>query len=247
MTVRPSNPAAPFADKPLVSPAEWRAARLELLAEEKRITRELDALAAKRRALPWERVEKTYIFQGPDGPRTLDELFRGQSQLIVQHFMLGPGQDEGCSGCSHLADHSEAARVHFEARDVAFAAISRAPWAEIAPFQKRMGWTFPWYSSAGTDFNYDYEVAFTPEQIKSGTTTYNYGSSPYAHADLPGVSVFAKDERGQVFHTYSAFARGCDALLASHTFLDMTPKGRNETLPDGTFRLRHHDRYEALP
>jgi predicted dithiol-disulfide oxidoreductase (DUF899 family) len=227
----------------VVSRDEWLAARTALLAEEKAMTKALDALSARRRELPWVKVEEEYVFDGPNGKESLADLFQGRSQLIVQHFMFAPGWTEGCVGCSHSADHVDAARQHFEPRDVAFAAVSRAPLAEFEPFRQRMGWRFHWVSSAGTSFNYDYGVSFTPEATATGNVGYNYGASPYAAEDLPGVSVFARDEAGSVYHTYSTYARGLDILLGSHNYLDLTPKGRNE-LRDGRDVLRHHDRYD---
>jgi predicted dithiol-disulfide oxidoreductase (DUF899 family) len=227
----------------VVSRDEWLVARTALLAEEKAMTKALDALSAKRRALPWVKVEKSYVFDGPDGKESLADLFRGKSQLIVQHFMFAPGWKEGCVGCSHSADHVDAARQHFEPRDVAFAAVSRAPWPELEPFRRRMGWRFHWVSSHGSDFNYDYGVSFTPEAVAAGNVSYNYGTAPNAPEDLPGVSVFARDEAGAVYHTYSTYARGLDILLGSHNYLDLTPGGRNETR-DGKDVLRHHDRYD---
>jgi predicted dithiol-disulfide oxidoreductase (DUF899 family) len=227
----------------VVSRSEWLGARTALLAEEKAATRALDALHQKRRALPWVKVEKPYQFEGPTGVRSLLDLFQGRSQLIIQHFMFAPGWTEGCVGCSHSADHVDAARQHFEPRDVSFAVVSRAPWRDLESFRQRMGWRFLWVSSLGSDFNYDYGVSFTPESVASGDVEYNYGTSSYAAEDLPGVSVFAKDDAGGVFHTYSTYTRGLDILLGSHNYLDLTPKGRNEMGGNGKDRLRHHDRY----
>jgi predicted dithiol-disulfide oxidoreductase (DUF899 family) len=224
---------------PIVSRDEWLAARKALLVEEKAATRALDALHVKRRALPWMLVDKPYLFDGPGGAQSLADLFGRRSQLIVQHFMFAPGWKQGCSGCSHVADHVDGARQHFEQRDVSFAAVSRAPWAELAPFQKRMGWGFHWVSSYGTDFNYDYAVSFTPESVAAREVAYNFGTLPIENDELPGVSVFARDAAGDVFHTYSTYTRGLDILLGSHHFLDLTPNGRNE----GRYPLRHHDRY----
>jgi predicted dithiol-disulfide oxidoreductase (DUF899 family) len=231
----------------VVSRDEWLVARKALLVEEKAATRALDALHRKRRALPRVKVEKTYLFDGPNGAQSLGDLFQGRSQLIVQHFMFAPGSTEGCPGCSHSADHVDAARQHFEPRDVSFAAVSRAPWREIAPFRTRMGWRFHWVSSHGSEFNYDYGVSFTPEAAATGNVGYNFGTSSYALEDLPGVSVFCKDDTGDVFHTYSTYTRGLDILLGSHNYLDLTPKGRNEKTVDGKDRLRHHDRYDDDP
>lgn len=230
---------------PVVSREEWLAARKGLLAEEKAALRQLDAVSAKRRALPWVLVTQDYRFTGPEGELRLVDLFRGRSQLIVYHFMFGPGWEEGCDGCSFLSDHVDAARQHFEHHDVAFAAVSRAPLAQFLPFKKRMGWTFPWVSSHGSSFNFDFGVSFTAEQVASGNVGYNYGTTPYAHEELHGLSVFYRRANGTIYHTYSTYARGVDILTSTLQFLDLTPKGRNE---ESTMNwVRHHDRYEALP
>ncbi len=229
-------------DHPVVSRGEWLAARKKLLAEEKELTRRRDRLCAARRALPWMKVEKDYIFQGPRGPVSLADLFDGRSQLIVYHFMFGPGWEEGCTGCSFISDHVDAARRHFEHRDVSFAAVSRAPLEEFTPFKKRMGWTFPWVSSAGSDFNFDYGVSYTPEQVASGQVDYNYGIIEPWGEEAHGISVFYKNEAGEIFHTYSCYARGAEETLGTFMFMDLTPKGRNE---ENTMNwIRHHDRYE---
>jgi len=229
----------------IVSQQEWIAARKELLAAEKAQTRANDALSQNRRELPWVKVEKNYVFDGPNGTLTLSDLFCGRSQLIVQHFMFAPGDTQGCVGCSYSADHVDGARQHFENHDVKFVAVSRAPWREFAQFKQRMGWKFDWVSSFGSEFNYDYGVSFTPEQVASGNVGYNYGTSSYAFAELPGVSVFYKDDAGNVFHTYSTYTRGLDILVGTHNFLDLTPLGRNEqgkSAPDAGW-VRFHDRY----
>lgn len=229
----------------VVSPAEWLAARTELLAKEKEFSRLRDQLSRQRRELPWEKVGKPYAFDGPDGRRTLADLFAGHSQLIVYHFMLGPGWKEGCPSCSFLGDHFDGMLVHLANRDVAFTAVSRAPLAEIAIFQKRMGWRFPWVSSFGSDFNYDYQVSATNDQIAAGATYYNYGPSQFSGEERPGASVFARDSAGAVYHTYSTYARGLDILLGTYNFLDLAPKGRGEEgLPWPMAWVRHHDRYE---
>lgn len=230
---------------PVVSRDEWIAARKKLLQEEKELTNLRDKIRAERLKLPWVLVEKDYVFEGPKGSVTLADLFRGRSQLIVQHFMFGPGWEEGCKGCSFLADHVDAARQHFEHHDVAFAAISRAPYPDLAKFQKRMGWQFPWVSSFGSDFNFDYHVSFTPEQMASGKITYNFEEGDAEIEELPGQSAFYKDEAGRIYHTYSSYARGGDELLGTYMFLDIAPKGRNEKeIMDW---MRHHDRYDAEP
>jgi len=224
---------------------EWLAARKALLAKEKALFRELDALRAERRQLPWVRIDKPYVFAGPQGPCTLADLFRGRSQLAVYHFMLTPGSDHVCKGCSYIADHIDGARQHFEHADLAFAAISRAPLGQIEQVRRRMGWSFPWLSSNGTDFNYDFGVSFKPEDIAAGRATYNYGSQTIKSSeDMHGTSIFAKNERGEIFHTYSTYARGDEVLMGAFAWLDLAPKGRNEA--DGVMSwLRLHDEYEA--
>lgn len=230
----------------VVSRQSWLKARLALLEEEKDLTHRRDRLNAKRRELPWVRVEKSYVFEGPDGRIPLADLFGGRSQLIVQHFMMGPGWVEGCVGCSFLADHIDGARVHLENHGVTVAAISRAPWQEIAPFKARMGWRFPWVSSCQSDFNFDYQVSFTAEDRAQGVVEYNYHPSPYMIEELGGTSVFYKGPDDVVYHTYSCYARGDELLLNTYNFLDLTPLGRNENGPsfDLTDWVRHHDRYE---
>jgi predicted dithiol-disulfide oxidoreductase (DUF899 family) len=230
----------------IVSRDEWLVERRQHLANEKRLTRLHEQLAAERRRLPWVRVEKSYAFEGPDGRESLAGLFDGRSQLIVNHFMFGPSWRQGCPGCSFGADNIEGGLVHLLQKDVAYVAVSRAPLAEIQAFQKRMGWSFKWVSSEGSDFNYDFHVSFTPEELASGRVFYNFAEQS-AHSDeLPGFSVFAKGPEGEIFHTYSAFGRGGEGILATYTLLDMTPRGRDERGPNGdmTDWLRHHDRYE---
>ncbi len=229
-------------EHPVVSRDQWLINRKALLAEEKQLLKQLDAISAKRRELPWVRVQDDYTFESEEGPVSLTELFRGRSQLIVYHFMFGPGWKEGCDGCSFLSDHVDGARQHFEHNDVAFVAVSRAPIAEFLPFKKRMGWNFPWVSSNGSMFNFDFGVSFTPEQVASGNVGYNYGTTPYAHDELHGLSVFYKREDGSIYHTYSTYARGVELLASALQFLDLVPKGRNET--DTMNWVRHHDRYE---
>jgi predicted dithiol-disulfide oxidoreductase (DUF899 family) len=230
----------------IVSPAEWLEARKALLAKEKEFSRLRDRLAAERRALPWVKIEKRYEFDGPTGRETLAELFGGRSQLVVYHFMLGPGWEQGCPSCSYLADHFDGAVVHLAQRDVTFVVVSRAPFAEIEKFQKRMGWRFKWVSSFNTDFNHDFHVSFTPEERAKGKVEYNYAPSEFPSEEAPGLSVFAKDAAGKLFHTYSSYARGLDILLGAYNFLDMVPKGRDEAgLPWSMAWVRHHDRYGA--
>jgi predicted dithiol-disulfide oxidoreductase (DUF899 family) len=225
----------------IVSRDEWLVARKSLLAKEKELTRRRDEISAERRALPWVKVEKTYMFDTSRGKRTLADLFDGRSQLAIYHFMLTPGSDHVCPGCSFLADHVDAARMHFEHNDLSFVAVSRAPLAQIEPVKKRMGWRFDCVSSYGSDFNFDYGVSFSDDQIARGVPAYNYGTSSYLGEDLPGTSVFHKDEKGDIFHTYSSYARGGDILLGAYNWLDLAPKGRNETEIMDWVRL--HDEY----
>jgi predicted dithiol-disulfide oxidoreductase (DUF899 family) len=230
----------------IVSGDEWLAARKRLLAEEKAFTRQRDALSAARRELPWERVEKPYAFEGPDGKEALADLFGGRSQLVVYHFMFGPGWEQGCPSCSYLSDHVDGATVHLAHRDVTYVAVSRAPLSQIEPFKARMGWRFKWVSSYGSDFNHDYHVSFTEKEEAEGKVTYNYGSQDFSVEELPGLSVFYKDRAGDVFHTYSAYARGLDMLVGTYNYLDLVPKGRDEEgLPHTMAWVRHHDRYEG--
>jgi predicted dithiol-disulfide oxidoreductase (DUF899 family) len=231
----------------VVSHEEWLKARLELLAAERELTHQRDALARRRRAMPWERVEKDYVFDTPGGKRKLAELFAGRRQLMVQHFMLGPGWTEGCKSCSYMADHTDGMNVHLAHRDVTFLAVSRAPLAEIERFRTRMGWQFRWVSSHGSDFNHDFGVSFTPEEVARGEVYYNYGKWPYAHDELPGISVFYRDEAGAVFHTYSTYGRGVEVMMGTYNLLDLTPKGRDERDGHGMEWVRHHDRYEPAP
>ena len=231
----------------VVSRDEWLAARKALLVKEKEFTRLRDQLSAERRELPWIKVAKTYIFDGPNGRETLADLFGGRSQLIVKHFMLGPEWSEGCVGCSFEVDHVEGALPHLEHHDVTYVVVSRAPPAKIEAFKKRMGWHFKWVSSYGSDFNYDYHVSFTPDEIAKGEAYYNYETRKIGIDELSGRSVFYKDENGDIFHTYSAYARGGESFLGTYAFLDITPKGRNETGPGHNLTdwVRHHDRYDA--
>ena len=222
---------------------KWLEARLDLLAAEKDLTRRSDEVARLRRQLPWVKVEKEYTFDGPDGRQTLGDLFDGRSQLLVQHFMLKPGAEEGCKGCSYMADHTDGMTLHLAHRDVTFVTISRAPLAEIERFRRRMGWQFKWVSSNGTDFNYDFGVSFTPEEVAKGKIDYNYGKWPLTGEEWPGVSAFYKDEAGDVFHTYSTYGRGVEVMMGTYRMLDLTPKGRDEQGRNMAW-VRHHDRYE---
>jgi predicted dithiol-disulfide oxidoreductase (DUF899 family) len=230
----------------IVSQDEWLAARKAHLAEEKTFSRARDALSAKRRELPWVRVEKSYVFDGPNGKQTLADLFGGKSQLIVYHFMLGPDWEQGCPSCSLLADHFDGAVVHLAQRDVTFLVVSRAPLPQIEMFKKRMGWRFKWVSSYGNDFNYDYQVSATPEEKASGTAMYNYEMTTSPSEERPGASVFYKNEAGDIFHTYSSYGRGLDILIGAYNLLDLAPKGRDEkSLAWSMAWVRHHDRYEG--
>jgi predicted dithiol-disulfide oxidoreductase (DUF899 family) len=229
----------------IVSSAEWIEARKQLLAEEKEFNRLRDRLSQRRRDLPWEAVKKEYSFDGPNGKRTLAELFDGRSQLIVYHFMFAPEWEEGCKSCSFWADNFNGIGSHLNHRDVTFLAISRAPLQKLQGYARRMGWSFPWYSSAGSDFNFDYQVSFTPQQLAAGGATYNYAPLQHNMSDLVGISVFAKNEAGEVFHTYSTYARGVDMLNGAYHYLDLVPKGRDEGgLKFGMEWLRRHDQYD---
>jgi predicted dithiol-disulfide oxidoreductase (DUF899 family) len=229
-----------------VSRDEWIAARKAYLAEEKAFTRARDALSKKRRELPWVKVDRNYVFDGPSGKQSLADLFGGKSQLIVYHFMLGPGWEAGCPSCSLLADHFDGAVVHLAQRDVTFAVVSRAPLAEIEKFKRRMGWHFNWVSSFGNDFNFDYHVSATPEEKASGKAAYNYEITEFPSDERPGASVFFKNASGEIFHTYSTYGRGLDILIGAYNFLDLAPKGRDEAgLAYGMAWVRHHDRYEG--
>ena len=228
----------------IVSADQWHTARLELLREEKKLLRLQDELAARRRQLPWVKLSKPYVFAGPSGPVTLADLFAGSSQLVIQHFMLGAGWDEGCKSCSFMLDHFNAAAVHLTARDVAFAAVSRAPLVEILPFKQRMGWNVNWVSSHDSDFNFDYHVSFTPDEMAGGKVYYNYGPREFPHEEAPGVSVFARAADGAIHHTYSTYGRGVEFIMGAYHILDLVPKGRDEAgLDYGMEWVRHHDRY----
>jgi predicted dithiol-disulfide oxidoreductase (DUF899 family) len=228
----------------VVSRAEWLEARKQLLLKEKSYTRQGDALAAERRNLPWVRVERDYVFEAPGGNQSLADLFEGRSQLIVQHFMFGPGWKEGCPSCSFMADHVGGALVHLAHRDVTFVAVSRAPLSQIEGFKKRMGWGFKWVSSAGNDFNFDYGVSFTKEEMAKGKVNYNYGMEDFPSEEAPGISVFYRNDAGDVFHTYSTYGRGVEVMMGSYRLLDLVPKGRDEAgLPSTMAWVRHHDRY----
>ncbi len=230
---------------PVVSRDQWIAERKKLLAREKELTRLGDQIARERRALPWARIEKSYVFDAPEGRRTLADLFEGRRQLLVQHFMFVPGWEQGCKSCSYMADHNDGANVHLAQRDVTLLAVSRAPLPDIERFRQRMGWRFKWVSSQGTDFNRDFGVTFTPEEMAKGEIRYNYGTCPPHGGELPGVSIFLKDDAGEVFHTYSRYGRGVEVMMHTYNLLDLTPKGRDEDDLRFTMEwVRHHDRYE---
>ena len=230
----------------VVSRDEWLAARKQLLAKKKQLTRQRDAVSDERRELPWLKVEKNYVFDGPDGKETLADLFQGKNQLIVYHFMFGPEWNEGCPRCSFNMDRTDGALVHLAQRDVRFVAISRAPLPKIEAFKKRMGWRFNWVSSYGNDFNYDYHVSFTKDEMAKGNVYYNFDLNEFPSEEAPGISVFYKQGTGDIFHTYSTYARGNDPLIGTYNYLDLVPKGRDEFgLQDAMSWVRHHDRYEG--
>jgi predicted dithiol-disulfide oxidoreductase (DUF899 family) len=229
---------------PVVSREEWLKARTALLIKEKEHTRQRDELARQRRELPWVRIEKEYRFATARGEEKLADLFRGRSQLLVYHFMFAPDWEEGCPSCSFVCDHVDGALVHLEHRDVTFTAVSRAPLAKIEAFKKRMGWRFPWVSSGGSDFNFDFAVSFTQEQLAKGKVVYNY-QLDNGYEELPGISAFFKDGDGRVYHTYSTYARGVEPQVGTYAWLDYAPKGRDEEGLDFTMSwVRHHDRYD---
>ncbi len=229
----------------VVSHKAWIEARRKFLAKEKKFTRLRDELARQRRALPWEKVDKQYVFDGPKGRETLSELFEGRSQLVVYHFMFAPEWNEGCKHCSFWADNFNGLGIHLNHRDVSFVAISRAPLEKLEAFRNRMGWSFKWVSSGGNDFNYDYQASFTPQEVKSGAAFFNYSKSDVGVTDREGVSVFCKDQSGALFHTYSSYARGIDMLNTAYHYLDLVPKGRDEDSLEFTQSwVRYHDKYE---
>jgi predicted dithiol-disulfide oxidoreductase (DUF899 family) len=222
---------------------EWTKARKALLVREKELMRQRDALAAERRALPWVKVERNYVFDSTKGKVSLSELFDGRNQLMVYHFMYGPGWKEGCPGCSFIADHVDAARQHFEHNDLSFAAVSRGSVAEIEAYKKRMGWTFRWVSSQHNDFNYDFKVSFRKQDLEAGPVEYNFKLEKGTMEDLHGTSLFYKDKDGTIFHTYSTYARGDEAMIGAYAFLDLAPLGRNEGDKGMGKWMRRHDQY----
>lgn len=236
-----------FENPTIVGPDEWLAARRELLREEKELTRRGDALGVRQRALPWMRIEKDYVFDSPRGRVSLADLFGEHRQLMIQHFMFGPGWEEGCKSCSFMMDHINPAVVHLAARGVAFAAISRAPLAEILPFKQRMGWNINWVSAHDTDFNYDFHVSFSSEDVARGGVFYNFALQEAPNEELPGISVFAKDAAGTVYRTYSTYGRGVERVMTTYHLLDLVPKGRDEAgLEYGMAWVRYHDRYNHV-
>jgi predicted dithiol-disulfide oxidoreductase (DUF899 family) len=230
----------------VVSPEKWLAARREFLREEKEFSKLRDRLAGRRRELPWVRVEKEYLFESPNGRVSLADMFEGRSQLIVYHYMLAPGWEDGCRGCSFVSDHFDGAIPHINAKDISFTAVSSATLPEIGRFKDRMGWDFNWVSSNGTSFNRDFKVSFTPEEVESGKADYNFGTRKVGMEEMPGISVFARGSDGAVYHTYSSYSRGLDALIGAYTLIDLTPTGRNED-PDAPMNwVRLHDRYDHV-
>jgi len=234
---------------PVVSQEEWLTARKALLLKEKEATHLRDKINAERLALPWVKVEKKYVFDTPSGKKTLADLFDGRSQLIIYHFMLGPGWAAGCPGCSFLSDHIDGALPHLNHHDVTMTAVSRAPLAEIETYKMRMGWQFPWVSAFNSDFNYDYHVSFSKDDLANSTATYNFteisASADFTDTELPGLSAFYKDDAGNIFHTYSSYGRGPEELIGTLMILDRAPKGRNETKTMDF--VRRHDEYENAP
>jgi predicted dithiol-disulfide oxidoreductase (DUF899 family) len=231
----------------IVSSAQWLAARREFLREEKEFTKLRDKLAARRLELPWVKVDQAYTFESTDGPVSLAELFEDRSQLLIYHFMLAPGWDEGCRGCSFVSDHFDGAIPHLNAKDVSFAVVSRAPLAELLPFKKRMGWHFNWVSSANNSFNFDYRVSFTPAEVEAGKANYNFSENEIGDEEMPGLSAFARGDDGQIYRTYSTYARGLDLLIGAYNLLDVAPKGRDENSERKMDWVRLHDQYDCDP
>ncbi len=230
----------------VVSKEQWQKEHKEYLNEAKEFTRLYDKQVAMRKQLPWLKVEKEYVFEGPQGNVSLSDLFEGRNQLVIQHFMYGPEDTDGCVGCSFSADHVDAARMHFEHNDLSFAAISRAPLGNFTGYKARMGWNFTWVSSFANDFNYDFHVSFRKEDLNDGKGYYNFEWCEMDGGEAPGTSVFYKDESGNIYHTYSCYGRGGELLIGAYNFLDITPKGRNENGPNGNLTdwVRHHDKYD---
>ncbi|HEY9028642.1 MAG TPA: DUF899 domain-containing protein [Burkholderiaceae bacterium] len=244
-TATASSATTSAAGHAVVSLDDWIARRRELLAREKELTRLGDQVARERRALPWVRIDKDYVFDTPDGPRSLADLFEGRRQLMVQHFMLGPGWEQGCKSCSYMADHLLGAEIHLQHRDVTVLLVSRAPLPEIERFRRRMGWPFKWASASGNDFNLDFHVSFPVGTRVGREVFYNWHMTAFPKEEAPGISFFFKDDAGDVFHTYSTFGRGVEVMMGTYHLLDLAPKGRDEERDEyGMAWLRHHDRYE---
>lgn len=237
------SPTATAAHR-VVTREEWLKERTALLAEEKSLTAQRDALARKVRDLPWVKVDKSYSFDAPTGKKSLADLFGERSQLVVYHFMFDPTWSQGCMSCSFVADHYANLVLHLAHRDISFVTVSKAPLQKLDAFRKRMGWNFPWVSAEHTDFSRDFGVSFTDQEILGGTTVYNYVKSPLPMRELPGLSVFVKSAQGEIFHTYSTFARGLEEFLTAYRYIDITPKGRDEAQTGGMGWLRHRDRYD---
>lgn len=239
--------SSPTTGHKVVSREQWLKERITLLAEEKEFTRRRDALSQKVRGLPWVRVDKSYTFDGPAGRTSLSDLFGPHSQLIVYHFMFDPTWSQGCKSCSFVADHYNGLVVHLAHRDISFVTVSKASIDKIEAFRTRMGWTFRWVSAANTDFGRDFGVSFTDQELASDKALYNYTAKPYPIRELPGLSVFYKDSKGSIYHTYSTFARGLEDFLTAYRYIDVTPRGRDEAQTGGMGWLRHHDRYDDRP
>jgi predicted dithiol-disulfide oxidoreductase (DUF899 family) len=231
-------------NRKVVSEKEWISERKKLLLKEKKFSKLRDELNLERRKLPWVKVEKEYVFEGPKGKVSLADLFGGKSQLIVYHFMFGPGWKDGCPHCSFWADHYDSVNLHIGQRDIALIVVSRAPWKEIAPFKKRMGWKFDWVSSGNTSFNFDFGVSFTPEEIKNRTAIYNFAPLNMDIDEREGVSAFYKDKNGDIYRTYSSYARGIDLMNTTYNFVDLTAKGRDEKPGEAQDWVRYHDEYK---
>jgi predicted dithiol-disulfide oxidoreductase (DUF899 family) len=239
-----TTPPAPLAAHRVVSREAWLKERIALLTQEKELTRQRDELAARVRDLPWVMIEKPYTFDSPTGKVSLADLFAGRSQLIVYHFMFDPTWSQGCMSCSFVADHYNGLVVHLAHRDISFVTVSKAPIDKLEQFRGRMGWAFPWVSGGSTDFGRDFGVSFTDQELADPNAVYNFTGKPHSIRELPGLSVFAKDARGNIFHTYSVFARGLEDFLTAYRYIDITPRGRDEAQTGGMGWLRHHDRYD---
>ncbi len=243
----PDTVAADAARHPVAARDAWLAQRRQLLAREKELTRLGDAVARERRALPWVRVDKAYVFDTPAGRRPLADLFDGRRQLMVQHFMLAPGWEQGCKSCSFMADHLLGEEIHLRHRDLTVLLVSRAPLAEIERFRRRMGWPFTWVSAHDNDFNQDFHVSFPAASRVDGQVSYNYGMTAFPQEEAPGISFFFKDDAGTVFHTHSTYGRGVEAMMGTYRLLDLAPLGRDEEASGGMAWVRHHDRYDPAP